>query len=148
MDLMWLGLTISDSIALSMCSFVCFVYFVVQLNRAGPRGKFGFPALVHFPNLFIAAPRITEGRKKFCFRETKNAIFAFLTTNRTKPEIRSSKSEIRKKSEAPKPESAVLCWNSSSLFPTGKKLISEFRFRTSFGFRDRASDFGINGCVF
>ena len=128
---MWFGLTISDSIALSMC----FVYFVVQLNRAGPRGKFGFPVLVHFPNLFIAAPRITEGRKTFCFPETKNAVFAFLTTNRTKPEIRSSKSEIRKKSEAPKPESAVLCWNSSSLFQNGKKLISEFRFRTSFGFR-------------
>jgi hypothetical protein len=46
------------------------------------------------------------------------------------------KSEIQKKSEAPpKPKSAGLCWSSSSLFQNGKKLISEFRFRTPFGFR-------------
>jgi hypothetical protein len=44
-------------------------------------------------------------------------------------------SAIYLKSEAPKPGSAGLCWSSSSLFQNGKKLISEFKFRTSFGFR-------------
>ena len=42
----------------------------------GGRFGFGLPLhLVDLPILFIAAPKITELRKKFCFRETKKDDF-------------------------------------------------------------------------